>query len=200
MQSFGISTFATAGVCPTATDCAGTWNNTASGHTTGQACSNTADSHCTNKKFNDLLVGHTSGTTCAITNTNCTNLKWTSTVYNHHAGDACTTAGTSCVAMEWDGADGIHLAGDSCYIAGTHCISFYDLTVTVSADQTFLNDLFDHFDILWGTGDCANDTIWGAVNVATVPAPSGLALFGFGIVGLLGLAHRRRRLMLGDAA
>lgn len=69
----------------------------------------------------------------------------------------------------------------------------FDLHVMIdgSANSALFNTIFDNFDILWGTGDCSNDAIWGMVNFQTndVPAPGALALLG---LGMLGLVLRRR--------
>jgi len=54
----------------------------------------------------------------------------------------------------------------------------------VSLDLTATDALpfLDAFDVLWGTGDCANDTVFG--NVANVPEPAALVVFVIGLMGL----------------
>lgn len=52
------------------------------------------------------------------------------------------------------------------------------------------NALGGQFDLLWGTGDCANDTVFGTPNA--VPEPGTLALF-VGFLGVLTFLGRRRR-------
>jgi hypothetical protein len=69
---------------------------------------------------------------------------------------------------------------------------FFDLSVVVQAMDL---SLFNDFDLFWGTGDCGNDTIWGAVNTASplespVPAPPALSLLGIGLFGLWILRRR----------
>lgn len=68
---------------------------------------------------------------------------------------------------------------------------FYDLTVAITAVSGNLN-MFDHFDIFWGTGDCSNDAIWGTVvtDTVNVPAPGAMLLLGFGLIGLAGVRRR----------
>lgn len=44
------------------------------------------------------------------------------------------------------------------------------------------------FDLFWGTGDCANDSVFGTV--ASVPEPAALAVFVMGLMGL-GMIPRR---------
>jgi hypothetical protein len=47
-----------------------------------------------------------------------------------------------------------------------------------------------NFDLFWGTGECANDSVWGN---ADVPEPFALSLFGLGLAGAyLGVRRRRR--------
>ena len=41
------------------------------------------------------------------------------------------------------------------------------------------------FDLLWGTGDCANDTVFGSVPAARVPEPRSLTLLAAGLLGLV---------------
>ena len=66
----------------------------------------------------------------------------------------------------------------------------YDLSVVVTS-TTNLN-LFNNFDVFWGTGDCSNDAIWGQVASNAVPAPSALLLMGFGLAGLAETRRRRK--------
>jgi hypothetical protein len=73
-----------------------------------------------------------------------------------------------------------------------------DNAVTVSQGDNLItvdvaNLAIDQFDLLWGTGDCGNDTAAGHVNLAAdVPEPTSLAVFCVGLLGA-GLAARRRR-------
>jgi len=46
------------------------------------------------------------------------------------------------------------------------------------------------FDIYWGTGECANDSIWGPV--AATPEPAAIAMFGIGLLGAYAGLRRRR--------
>ena len=71
----------------------------------------------------------------------------------------------------------------------THRISF---TLTAANTQNNFN-ANNAFDVFWGTGECGNDSIWGAVPGAPqTPEPAALALFGLGMVGVCYGARRRR--------
>lgn len=170
------------------------WTKTVTSHAAGSSCSyatSQTDSNC-DGIWNNTTTGsggHTKGTVCTSSSSNCV-YTYTTIEYASVAGQPCTTPSSTCVALESTGADGSAAAGTSCYLASTTCIQFYDLSVTISGDQDVLNSLFDNFDILWGTGDCSNDAIWGSVNVGTVPAPGALSLLSFGLIGF-GLARRR---------
>ena len=65
--------------------------------------------------------------------------------------------------------------------------TWYYLTAVVTGVNM---SLFDQFDILVGSADCANDALWGQVQTSSAPAPGALFLLGF---GLLGLGAFRRR-------
>ena len=61
--------------------------------------------------------------------------------------------------------------------------------LTDSAAAAFANG----FDLLWGTGDCGNDAVFGTVGTAPmsdVPEPGTLALVGTGALGLLMMRRR----------
>ncbi len=69
----------------------------------------------------------------------------------------------------------------------------YELTITLTADDanTFAELGGEQYlDLLWGTGDCANDTIYAQYQKPSVPTPepASIALFAGGL-----LALRRRR-------
>ena len=49
------------------------------------------------------------------------------------------------------------------------------------------------FDVLWGTGDCGNDAVFGTVGPAAVPEPGTLALVASGAVGMVALRRARTR-------
>lgn len=75
-----------------------------------------------------------------------------------------------------------------------------DVSVTRTTDGTWYYleavvsgvnlNLFNQFDVLVGSADCANDALWGEVVTQSAPAPGALFLLGF---GLLGLGAFRRR-------
>ena len=72
---------------------------------------------------------------------------------------------------------------------------FFDVDVVLQGVDL---GLFDSFDLLWGTGDCGNDTIWGTTlaggtTTAPVDAPPALWLMGFGLFAMAGFARRRQR-------
>lgn len=71
----------------------------------------------------------------------------------------------------------------------THRISF---TLTAANTQNNFN-AGNAFDVFWGTGECANDSIWGNVpDAPQAPEPAALALFGLGVLGMYYGARRRR--------
>ncbi len=69
-------------------------------------------------------------------------------------------------------------------------VGAYDLRVEITSTTNL--DLFNNFDIFWGTADCSNDAIWGQVVSDTgAPAPGALALLGLGLLGIAGMNRRR---------
>ncbi len=62
-----------------------------------------------------------------------------------------------------------------------------DISLTVTGQAAL--DLSKGFDVLWGTGDCANDAVFGSVP-SRVPEPGTVGLFAAGLLGLL--AFRRK--------
>lgn len=76
--------------------------------------------------------------------------------------------------------------------AGTY---IEDVSLAVGPQQA---SLFENgFDLLWGTADCANDTVFGHVAAVDppgrVPEPTGIAVLAAGFAGLLGLRRARSR-------
>jgi hypothetical protein len=111
----------------------------------------------------------------------------------------CSPGNNSCAspAMAWNGvavepATLLNASGAATKIGDVSvsrstpdAAGYFTLTATVTnADMS----IFDNFDLLAASADCANDTLWGAVS--TVPTPASLSLVGF---GLLALAVRRQR-------
>ncbi len=76
-------------------------------------------------------------------------------------------------------------------VGGSHP---YELTITLSAADAAAFALLsgNYLDILWGTGDCANDPIFAAYERPTVPAPEPASILLLG-GGLMLLARRRRK-------
>ncbi len=66
--------------------------------------------------------------------------------------------------------------------------SDYIVDVALSLSGKNRGILGGKFDLLWGTGDCANDTITGTA----VPAPASLGLLASGLLALGLVRHRRK--------
>ncbi|HET6185350.1 MAG TPA: hypothetical protein VFA03_17380 [Acetobacteraceae bacterium] len=64
-----------------------------------------------------------------------------------------------------------------------------DIALTLTGADAAL--LRNGFDLIWGTGDCANDTVFGTVGPASVPEPAGAAVLGLALIGLVGLRQSR---------
>ncbi len=62
-----------------------------------------------------------------------------------------------------------------------------DISLELTAAQAV--PFLDGFDLLWGTGDCANDTVFGSVP-AECRSRRALAVFVMGLVGI-GMIRRR---------
>ena len=70
----------------------------------------------------------------------------------------------------------------------------YAVDVTFTLTDTVAAAFAGGFDLLWGTGDCGNDAVFGAVSGSLpcdVPEPGTLALVGAGALGLLALRRGR---------
>jgi hypothetical protein len=68
--------------------------------------------------------------------------------------------------------------------------SIYTVRVVISSTSNL--NLFNNFDIFWGTADCSNDAIWGQVVTNSVPAPGALLLLSLGLLGIGGFSRKRK--------
>ncbi len=69
----------------------------------------------------------------------------------------------------------------------------YEVDVTLTLTDSAAAAFAGGFDLLWGTGDCGNDAVFGTVSTlptSDVPEPGTLALVGAGALGLLTLRRR----------
>lgn len=70
----------------------------------------------------------------------------------------------------------------------------YELSITLTAANSAAFSLLDgkNLDLLWGTGDCGNDTIFGEYNrPVRAPEPSTVALFASGLLMLRRKLNRK---------
>lgn len=67
----------------------------------------------------------------------------------------------------------------------------YTDTILLTATGPEAQALRNGFDVFWGTGDCANDSIFGSV--APVPEPATLAILGMSVVTLTAMRTRFSR-------
>lgn len=104
--------------------------------------------------------------------------------------DASTAASIATVATA-----GTIVQGSGATVTQTgneHSGYVVDVNFTLTNDQAAA--LANGFDLLWGTGDCGNDAIFGTVpgTATAVPEPGTLAVLGSGALGLLVLQRRQR--------
>lgn len=120
---------------------------------------------------------------------------------------SCKTSSSSCSSAEpsptvlLDNGDSSGVSGTSVTVSDTPAgkgDSTGTLTITITGLTSLIDEIFDDFDLFWGTGDCSNAPIWENVDLAgdPVPEPSTLALMASALALAAALVRRRRRAAL----